>query len=149
MNVTATPSTPTTASQPRAAPQPPAPSSPASSPSSTTHALPRVSNPCKYLRHPHCSSPPPATPPLPLTPKRSGFLNPFLYSTAASNSRALTDITRGGATGCTGVNAQSGKPVPGGSVIRFASWNATVGWDPVTGLGVPDFERLLSVVTAG
>ncbi|KAL8632587.1 hypothetical protein Q9189_001739 [Teloschistes chrysophthalmus] len=79
--------------------------------------------------------------------KPLGFLNPFLYSPAGS--RALTDITRGGATGCTGVNAQSGQPVVGGSIIAGASWNATEGWDPVTGLGVPDFGRLLEVVTAG
>ncbi|KAL8950581.1 MAG: hypothetical protein Q9222_003390 [Ikaeria aurantiellina] len=75
-----------------------------------------------------------------------GFLNPFLYSAGV---KGFTDITGGGAKGCTGVNLQSGQAVPGASVIPYASWNATVGWDPVTGLGVPDFERLLSLATAG
>ena len=57
----------------------------------------------------------------------------------------LTDITRGRSVGCNGINGQTGRPVVGGSIIPFASWNATTGWDPVTGLGVPDFERLLAL----
>jgi len=77
--------------------------------------------------------------------KPLGFLNPWLYSYGV---RGLTDITLGGSVGCSGINGQTGKPVPGGSVIPYASWNATVGWDPATGLGVPDFERLLSLATA-
>ena len=80
--------------------------------------------------------------------KPLGFLNPWLYSVAVKGG-GLTDITRGGARGCTGTNAQTGNPVPGGSVIPYASWNATVGWDPVTGLGVPSFARLLSLATSG
>ncbi|KAL8821080.1 MAG: hypothetical protein Q9191_007386 [Dirinaria sp. TL-2023a] len=76
--------------------------------------------------------------------KPLGFLNPWLYSVGV---KGLTDITRGGSAGCTGVNAQTGLPVQGGSVIPYASWNATVGWDPVTGLGVPNFARLLSLAT--
>ncbi|KAL8840880.1 MAG: hypothetical protein Q9170_001144 [Blastenia crenularia] len=75
-----------------------------------------------------------------------GFLNPFLYGAGATG---LTDITRGGARGCTGVNAQTGATIPGASIIPYASWNATVGWDPVTGLGVPNFAKLLSLATAG
>ncbi|THU85269.1 subtilisin-like protein [Dendrothele bispora CBS 962.96] len=51
-----------------------------------------------------------------------GFLNPFLYS----NSHIFHDITIGNNPGCN---------TPG--------FNATQGWDPITGLGTPDFEKLL------
>ncbi|KAH8978047.1 subtilisin-like protein [Lactarius hatsudake] len=53
-----------------------------------------------------------------------GFLNPFLYSTGAS---ALNDITTGGNPGCD----TNGFP-------------ATTGWDPVTGLGTPNWAKLLA-----
>ncbi|KAJ3362046.1 hypothetical protein HDU91_003590 [Kappamyces sp. JEL0680] len=52
-----------------------------------------------------------------------GFLNPWLYSRAR---HALNDITTGSNPGC----ATSG-------------FNATTGWDPATGLGTPDFAKLL------
>ncbi|KAH9847178.1 family S53 protease-like protein [Lenzites betulinus] len=55
-----------------------------------------------------------------------GFLNPFLYSTGAG---ALNDITAGSNPGC----GTSGFP-------------AASGWDPVTGLGTPDFNKLLSAL---
>ncbi|KAI1781926.1 peptidase S8/S53 domain-containing protein [Ganoderma leucocontextum] len=55
-----------------------------------------------------------------------GFLNPFLYSTGAS---AFTDITTGSNPGC-GTNG----------------FPASKGWDPVTGLGTPDFNKLLTAV---
>jgi tripeptidyl-peptidase-1 len=51
-----------------------------------------------------------------------GFLNPWLYSTAAS---ALNDITDGSNPGC-GTNG----------------FPATGGWDAVTGLGSPNFDAL-------
>ena len=53
-----------------------------------------------------------------------GFLNPFLYSTGAT---AFNDITTGSNPGCN----TNGFP-------------ATSGWDPVTGLGTPDFQKLAS-----
>ncbi|KAH9857435.1 family S53 protease [Lenzites betulinus] len=53
-----------------------------------------------------------------------GFLNPFLYSTGAS---AFTDITSGSNPGCN----TNGFP-------------AKAGWDPVTGLGTPNFAKLLA-----
>jgi tripeptidyl-peptidase-1 len=53
-----------------------------------------------------------------------GFLNPWLYANA---SRALTDITQGSNPGC-----------------NTEGFPATAGWDPVTGLGSPDFEALLA-----
>ena len=60
----------------------------------------------------------------------------------------LTDITGGGSLGCNGIDLQTGMPVPGASIIPYASWNATQGWDPVTGLGVPNFEKLLCLALA-
>ncbi|KAL2849867.1 peptidase S8/S53 domain-containing protein [Aspergillus pseudoustus] len=70
-----------------------------------------------------------------------GFLNPWLYSDAAG---ALNDITHGGSLGCDGNDRFNG-PSNGSPIIPFASWNATAGWDPVTGLGTPDFVKLKAV----
>lgn len=64
-----------------------------------------------------------------------GFLNPWLYS----HSDALLDITAGYSSGCR--RAGGGLPVSG------ARWNCTAGWDPVTGLGTPLFDRLLAAAT--
>ena len=73
-----------------------------------------------------------------------GFLNPWLYQL----KQGLTDITGGQSVGCNGVNGQTGAPVMGGGIIPYATWNATKGWDPVTGLGVPDFQGLLKAALA-
>ncbi|KAF9480338.1 family S53 protease-like protein [Pholiota conissans] len=56
-----------------------------------------------------------------------GFLNPFLYS--AAGAAALNDITTGDNPGCN----TNGFP-------------AKTGWDPVTGLGTPNFAKLLTAV---
>ncbi|APA15893.1 hypothetical protein SS1G_09225 [Sclerotinia sclerotiorum 1980 UF-70] len=72
-----------------------------------------------------------------------GFVNPLLYLLGTS---ALNDITGGGSVGCNGVNGQTGAKIPNGAVIPYATWNATKGWDPVTGLGTPDFEKLKELV---
>ncbi|KAI9784284.1 MAG: vesicle formation at the endoplasmic reticulum [Geoglossum umbratile] len=69
-----------------------------------------------------------------------GFLNPWLYSTAKS---AFNDISHGGSKGCTGRDGFSGLPTP---FVPGAGWNATVGWDPVTGLGTPDFAKLRRLI---
>jgi len=68
-----------------------------------------------------------------------GFLNPWLY---AQGQSGLNDITGGGSTGCTGRSIYSGLKAP---YVPYASWNATVGWDPVTGLGTPNFGKLLEI----
>lgn len=71
-----------------------------------------------------------------------GFINPWLYSAGA---KSLNDITLGSAIGCNGYNLQyitTAHPVPGAGIIPYASWNATPGWDPATGLGTPDFVKL-------
>ncbi|KAF8271680.1 subtilisin-like protein [Lactarius quietus] len=51
-----------------------------------------------------------------------GFLNPWLYSRGLAG---LTDITHGSNRGC-----------------GTTGFSAIIGWDPVTGLGTPDFQRL-------
>ncbi|EEA18993.1 Tripeptidyl-peptidase sed2 [Talaromyces marneffei ATCC 18224] len=65
-----------------------------------------------------------------------GFLNPWLY---ALNGAGFTDIINGGSNGCTGKDSKSGVATP---YVPYASWNATPGWDPVTGLGTPLFDSL-------
>ncbi|KAI9452661.1 subtilisin-like protein [Lactarius psammicola] len=55
-----------------------------------------------------------------------GFLNPWLYS---GGFLALNDVTRGSNPGC-------GTP----------GFSATTEWDPVTGLGTPNFEKMLDVL---
>lgn len=56
-----------------------------------------------------------------------GFVNPVLYA----NPGALNDITSGDNQGC-------GTP----------GFSATTGWDPVTGLGTPNYPKLLDVFLA-
>ncbi|KAH9179030.1 subtilisin-like protein [Lactarius sanguifluus] len=51
-----------------------------------------------------------------------GFLNPWLYG---RGSRGLTDITEGSNPGC-----------------HMDGFSAIVGWDPVTGLGTPNFRKM-------
>ncbi|KAI0878421.1 peptidase S8/S53 domain-containing protein [Hypoxylon argillaceum] len=70
-----------------------------------------------------------------------GFINPFLYSL---KSGPLVDVTAGKAVGCNGYNMQTGGLVRGGGKIPWASWNGTVGWDPATGMGIPDFQKMLA-----
>ncbi|KAG9124088.1 hypothetical protein FRC07_012889 [Ceratobasidium sp. 392] len=53
--------------------------------------------------------------------KPLGFLNPWLYA----NADMLNDITFGRNSGC-----------------GTQGFNATIGWDPVTGLGTPNFEKM-------
>tara|TARA_B110000093_G_C12938847_1_gene397109 strand:+ start:64 stop:1794 length:1731 start_codon:yes stop_codon:yes gene_type:complete len=58
--------------------------------------------------------------------KTLGFLNPLLYS----NADGFTDIT----TGTNDMNHDS------------QGWYAQAGWDPVTGLGTPKFDKLTTIV---
>jgi len=75
-----------------------------------------------------------------------GFLNPLIY---LKGYKGFTDITSGQAIGCNGNDTQTDAPVPGAGVIPGASWNATEGWDPVTGFGVPNFGELLKIALSG
>ncbi|KAI9823130.1 MAG: vesicle formation at the endoplasmic reticulum [Thelocarpon impressellum] len=72
-----------------------------------------------------------------------GFLNPFIYSQGKS---ALNDIVKGKSRGCTGVDIYSGLPTP---FVPDAGWDAVAGWDPVTGHGTPDFDKLLKLAAPG
>jgi tripeptidyl-peptidase-1 len=56
-----------------------------------------------------------------------GFLNPLLYS---GGILGFNDITIGNNHGC-----------------GTTGFNASVGWDPVTGLGTPNFGKLKEIVT--
>ncbi|KAI0339424.1 subtilisin-like protein [Trametopsis cervina] len=55
-----------------------------------------------------------------------GFLNPIIYSTGVGG---FNDITSGTNPGC-----------------RTNGFSAGTGWDPVTGLGTPDFGKLQSLI---
>lgn len=68
-----------------------------------------------------------------------GFLNPFIYSVGF---KGLTDIILGGSTGCPGFDVYSNLT---SAFVPYASWNATEGWDPVTGYGTPNFRKLLEL----
>ena len=90
-----------------------------------------------------------------------GFLNPFLYSTGRF---AFTDITIGSNPGTlsgdgSGVIPGCGTPVSSTLLrpdmqlcrtkayrLHFQGFPALPGWDPVTGLGTPNFEKLLAAV---
>jgi tripeptidyl-peptidase I len=63
-----------------------------------------------------------------------GFLNPWIYS---KGFQGLTDIVDGCSIGCFGVGLQDGD-LPGGG------WDATKGWDPVTGYRTPNLRRWLN-----
>ncbi|KAH8988390.1 subtilisin-like protein [Lactarius akahatsu] len=59
-----------------------------------------------------------------------GWLNPWLYSDDENGAiGGLNDIIMGSNPGC-----------------NTAGFNAIVGWDPVTGLGTPDFGKLLQII---
>lgn len=53
-----------------------------------------------------------------------GFVNPTLYA----NPQVFHDITTGNNSGC-----------------GTSGFYATAGWDPLTGLGTPDYEKLLEL----
>ncbi|KAJ9130333.1 Subtilisin-like protein [Pleurostoma richardsiae] len=75
-----------------------------------------------------------------------GFANPWLYGPGRA---ALTDVTAGQARGCTGANPQTGRLYANSSVIPWATWNGTGGWDPVTGWGLPNFWAMMGVLNGG
>jgi tripeptidyl-peptidase-1 len=57
-----------------------------------------------------------------------GFLNPWLYQTSAANPSAFWDVTVG--------NNQDG-------CCGYTGFNCRQGWDPVTGLGTPNYAELV------
>jgi len=60
-----------------------------------------------------------------------GFLNPFIYQNAA----AFNDVTTGSSSG--GCGGYFGK-----------GWPTAKGWDAVTGVGTPNYEKLVQAVKA-
>lgn len=60
--------------------------------------------------------------------KQMGFLNPWVYK----NTDAFTDITKG--------NNAIGR----GLYKLQYGFNCTKGWDPVTGVGTPIFNKMLA-----
>lgn len=72
-----------------------------------------------------------------------GFLNPWIY---LYGFQGFVDVTTGQTDGCDGDDTQTGAATPGAAVIPGSHWNATVGWDPTTGFGVPNFGKLLSLL---
>jgi len=62
-----------------------------------------------------------------------GYLNPWLYK----NADAFTDITRG--------HNFYGR----GPFLEPYGFNCTAGWDPVSGLGTPRFDKMLTAATSG
>lgn len=58
-----------------------------------------------------------------------GFVNPLLYQIAASHSDAFTDIT-------TGANSH----------LCCSGFTAAAGWDPITGLGLPNYSTLAQYI---
>lgn len=62
-----------------------------------------------------------------------GFIVPLMYSAYASNAAIFNDITKGD-NKCTEYCCSK------------IGYEATKGWDPVTGLGTPNFDQLLTYV---
>merc|ERR1711907_515047 len=57
-----------------------------------------------------------------------GFLNPLIYA----NTDAFNDITTGSSEGCG---------------FEGNGWPAKKGWDAVTGVGTPDYAKLVKVIS--
>jgi len=62
-----------------------------------------------------------------------GFLNPWIYQTAAANANAFFDVTVGSnvVAGCCGTTG---------------GFQTAAGWDPATGVGTPNFAVLSTLV---
>lgn len=69
-----------------------------------------------------------------------GFINPALYMLAAQKSPVFNDITQGENNCCAGQ--------PGQLVCCQYGFNATTGWDPLTGLGSVKFPLLLQALAS-
>jgi tripeptidyl-peptidase-1 len=65
-----------------------------------------------------------------------GFLNPLIYFAWEHYPKCFTDVTQG--TQHEGCSGREGRPAEG-----FA---AAEGWDPLTGVGAPDFQQLKKLV---
>jgi len=68
-----------------------------------------------------------------------GFLNPWIYETAASNDTAFFDVTVGTNKWpcCTGLNSS-----------QLSGYPCVPGWDPASGVGTPNYQVLSELVLA-
>jgi subtilase family serine protease len=73
-----------------------------------------------------------------ITGKPLGFLNPFLYQMYAAEPTAFNDITVG-----------DNKCTEQGCAATCEGYLCAPGWDPVTGLGTPNFAKMLAYVKSG
>ena len=73
-----------------------------------------------------------------LTGKPLGFLNPFLYQMHANNPATFQDVTVG-----------DNKCTEQGCAATCEGFECAPGWDPVTGLGTPNYAAMLAYVQAG
>jgi len=70
-----------------------------------------------------------------ITGNTLGFVNPLLYQMWADNPQTFTDITAGSNI-CT----------EGGCAKTCKGFTAAKGWDPVTGLGTPNYPSMLDYI---
>ncbi|KAF8897765.1 tripeptidyl peptidase A [Infundibulicybe gibba] len=75
-----------------------------------------------------------------------GFLNPLLYTRGLGG---FNDITQGNNPGCgtPGFNVRIFSPDKYYLLLTHLDLQATKGWDPITGLGTPNFGKLKDIVT--
>ncbi|HVK70166.1 MAG TPA: S53 family peptidase [Polyangium sp.] len=74
---------------------------------------------------------------------RVGFVNPMLYALRKENPAPFREISEGSTDVAMNVLNAHGKAV----IHRLSGYSAGPGWDPATGLGVPDVTRLIELVT--
>ena len=74
-----------------------------------------------------------------------GFLNPLLYKMAKADESAFHDVTVGNNTCPCVARPSVGKPY---AVCCKYGYGAAKGWDPVVGLGTPNFPAWLSYIEA-
>jgi len=69
------------------------------------------------------------------TGKPLGFLNPLLYQMHQQSPEAFTDVTTG-----------SNRCTEDGCFASCKGYSAAEGWDPVTGLGTPNADKMITYV---
>ena len=79
-----------------------------------------------------------------------GFLNPLIYTIDTLSPQGFNDITSGNNPGC-GTNGFNVSAVRSEKRSRnsliLGTLQATKGWDPITGVGTPNFGKLRDIVT--
>src|SRR6185369_4011373 len=75
---------------------------------------------------------------------RLGFVNPLLYKLRDSQTQVFRQITQGNSDVAMNVVDTNGRAVP----YRLQGFECRSGWNPVTGLGVPNVAALSELVCA-